>query len=103
MQLNKMSESGTQSSPPKRDIAEDKSHRQIRRLARLTPKVIAERLAPRGIKMISEYNTAGRLATFECQHGHIWRVTAGSVINSKSGCPHCANELYRAKLKELKK
>jgi len=61
----------------------------------LSPEQIAARLAPRGIKLIGEYRKGTLPATFEGECGHRWRACAGSVIQSKSGCPYCARERSR--------
>ena len=42
------------------------------------------------IDLLEEYKGANEKIGFICNEcGHIWKTTARSVINSKSGCPKC--------------
>lgn len=67
--------------------------RRTRRLKSI--ELIQRKLSPRGIEIISDYRGGAFQATFRAAAcGHEWRVTASSVINSKSGCPKCAHEKH---------
>ena len=42
------------------------------------------------IDLLEEYKGANEKIGFICNEcGHVWKTTARSVINSKSGCPKC--------------
>lgn len=84
---------------PITDITAAKPRARSKRLH--STEAIAERLAPRGIELISEYRGGQLQATFRAKAcGHTWRVTASSVITSNSGCPLCANARCGERVRE---
>ena len=57
---------------------------------RLTPDQIRDRLAGRGIVLLGDYETSNVKTRFQCDKGHTWRATPGSVL-AGNGCPHCSD------------
>ncbi len=64
---------------------------------RLTLEIVNERIADRGLKLVSEYTTNAAKTTFECEHGHQWEAPPNSVMCGK-GCPHCASTQLTAEI-----
>jgi hypothetical protein len=60
----------------------------------LTTDGINQRLAHRGIVMISEYTVSGQRADFECGYGHKWNALVHNVLHT-SGCPHCVTHGFK--------
>lgn len=54
----------------------------------LTIEVVNNRIANRGIILLEEYKGVHVKTLFQCEIGHTWRTTAGTVIYG-GGCPHC--------------
>lgn len=60
--------------------------------APLTADIVNQRLARRGITLISPYITSATKSRFKCQHGHEWEARPREVM-AKCGCPHCAKRV----------
>jgi hypothetical protein len=61
--------------------------------ARLTKSIINERLLPRQIVMIGEFNTVNDRSDFQCSSGHVWSAYTNSVI-AGHGCILCSSPKY---------
>ncbi|OOZ61597.1 zinc-ribbon domain-containing protein [Solemya velum gill symbiont] len=57
--------------------------------APLTKEIVNDRIAKRGIELISEYVNTDTRATFRCKKGHEWQTKPGDVLSGK-GCRVCA-------------
>lgn len=55
----------------------------------LSPDIITERLAERGITLIGGYVNTNTKTQFQCQRGHEWTTEPHHVMRG-DGCPHCA-------------
>lgn len=65
----------------------------------LTPEMIAAKLSPRGIKLVTPYVKSTKKVTLQADCGHPpWEALLDSVMNGGRGCPHCSK--YRKKDKE---
>lgn len=60
--------------------------------APLNVKVVNDRLAHRGLRLVGAYAGALYSATFEGDCGHTW-ATAPAYVMSGTGCPHCAGNV----------
>lgn len=58
--------------------------------ALLTKEDINERIASRGLELVSEYVNSQTKAWFSCSKGHQWKTTPNSVLNG-TGCPACSH------------
>lgn len=65
----------------------------------LTKQIVNERIADRGLVMLSEYINQRKKALFKCAEGHTWE-TAPSNVLYENGCPKCAI-IKRANKKRL--
>lgn len=57
--------------------------------AQLTTEIVNDRVADRGLRIVTEYITSRTKSTFECGQGHRWEAAPDNVM-SGSGCPYCA-------------
>lgn len=55
---------------------------------RLAADTVCDRLADKGIIMLSEYVNSQTKTLFKCNEGHTWKTTPNSVMGGR-GCPHC--------------
>ena len=51
---------------------------------------IEKRLEGRGIRLLGEQTGLINKVTFACDFGHEWKAEINTVLNHRSGCPHCA-------------
>jgi len=56
--------------------------------APLTKEIVNNRIAGRGIILLSEFVTTSTRSQFQCSERHTWISTPGGVMQG-SGCPHC--------------
>lgn len=75
--------------PPRKVLEGSGCHHCSRERSYLSPEVISQRLAARGIKLLSAYKDAKTPTEFECRSGHRWISNAGPVLLGR-GCPHCS-------------
>jgi hypothetical protein len=61
--------------------------------SKLSKEIINQRLidADRTERLIGVYHGAATRTLFECEKGHTWEAMPYNVVNSGSGCPHCAD------------
>ncbi len=57
---------------------------------KLTKVNIEKRLEGRGIRLLGDKLGSRTKATFSCDYGHQWKAEINTVLNHRSGCPHCA-------------
>jgi glutaredoxin len=57
---------------------------------KLTKEDIEKRLEGRGIRLLGDQTGLRNKATFACDYGHEWQAEINTVLNHRSGCPHCA-------------
>jgi len=57
---------------------------------KLTKAEIEKRLQGRGISLVSDQTGLRNKVTFACDYGHEWKAEINTVLNHRSGCPHCA-------------
>jgi hypothetical protein len=57
---------------------------------KLTKADIEKRLECRGIRLLGDQLGLRNRATFACDFGHQWKAEINTVLNHRSGCPHCA-------------
>lgn len=57
---------------------------------KLTKSEIEKRLEGRQIRLIGNQTGTRKKVTFACHLGHEWQAEINTVINHRSGCPHCA-------------
>ena len=55
---------------------------------RLSEETVRDRLAAKGVTLISKFGTTQSIALFQCSKGHQWETTPNSVM-TRTGCPHC--------------
>lgn len=65
----------------------------------LTKQIVNERIADRGIMMLSEYINQKKKALFKCGQDHTWETAPSNVLYA-NGCPKCAT-IKRANKKRL--
>ena len=54
----------------------------------LSPEVVNERLAKRGLVLVGEYINSVSPTQFQCGEGHTWEAAPGNVMGG-TGCPFC--------------
>jgi predicted GIY-YIG superfamily endonuclease len=57
---------------------------------RLTKEIVLQRLQPKGLVLVGDFNKVVDVRLFRCELGHTWEARVESLINSDKGCPHCA-------------
>jgi glutaredoxin len=57
---------------------------------KLTKSDIEKRLEGRGIRLVGDQVGLRNKVTFACDYGHEWNAEINTVLNHRSGCPHCA-------------
>jgi glutaredoxin len=57
---------------------------------KLTKADIERRLDGRGIRLVGDKLGTRNKVTFACEYGHEWKAEINTVLNHRSGCPHCA-------------
>jgi len=62
----------------------------MKRIYKLSKEIINERLAPRDIRLVGDYQNNKTKTIFSCKNSHTWMAHANSVL-SGSGCPKCSN------------
>jgi len=60
---------------------------------RLNEDIVRERLNGRDIYLIGKIEGSDIKTEWQCKIGHIWSTTPTSILNSQTGCPHCAKRL----------
>lgn len=55
---------------------------------KLSLEIVESRLAPRGIRLVGNFNNVQAKTEFECDKGHRWESKPNNVM-SGSGCPEC--------------
>lgn len=57
---------------------------------KLTKAEIDKRLEGRGIRLVGDQTGLRNKVTFVCDYDHQWNAEINTVLNHRSGCPHCA-------------
>jgi hypothetical protein len=57
---------------------------------KLTKAEIDKRLEGRGIRLVGDQTGLRNKVTFVCDYEHQWNAEINTVLNHRSGCPHCA-------------
>jgi len=54
---------------------------------------ILEQVAPRGIRVVGNFDRVTDETEFECEHGHRWVAKLSTVLYGSSGCPQCSGRV----------
>ena len=63
----------------------------------LTKAIVNERIANRGITLLSDYLGSNSKGLFRCENSHTWQTTISCVI-SGTGCPYCDGQAPLSKM-----
>lgn len=62
---------------------------------RYTTEQVNQRLAPRGIKLVGEWQGMKYQNSFSCLQGHTWQSLGLTTVRLDHGCPNCASTTRR--------